>query len=59
MPAPTADQPRTSNRRTSLLNFRVLPAERQQLMQLAAAQGTTLSELVRRALQSQGFQPQR
>ena len=56
MPAPTADAPATA-RRSSLLNFRVMPAEREQLQQLAAAQGTTLSGLVRQALQAQGFEP--
>jgi hypothetical protein len=41
------------------MTFRVAPGERQQLEALVAAQGTTLSELIRRGLQSQGFQPQR
>jgi hypothetical protein len=57
MPA-AADQT-TTTRRTSLLNFRVLPSEREQLLQLAASQGTTLSDLIRRGLQAQGFEPQR
>jgi hypothetical protein len=56
MPAPTAEE--TSARRT-LLNFRVAPGERRQLEQLASDQGTTLSDLIRRGLQSQGFEPQR
>jgi hypothetical protein len=55
MPAPTTEQ--TSARR-SLLNFRVAPGERQQLQQLAADQGIPLSELIRRGLVSQGFEPQ-
>ncbi len=45
--------------RNSLVNTRVSPCERLQLLELAAAQGTTLSELIRRGLQTQGFQPQR
>jgi hypothetical protein len=56
MPAPATDQ---TNFRRSVMTFRVAPAERQQLEALVAAQGTTLSELIRRGLQSQGFQPQR
>jgi len=56
MQATTADQ---ASARCSLLNFRVAPGERQQLQRLAASQGTTLSELIRRGLQSQGFEPQR
>ena len=45
--------------RQSLLNFRATPGERQQLQALAAAHGTTMSDLIRRGLQSQGFEPQR
>jgi hypothetical protein len=56
MPAPTAEQ---TNARRSLLNFRVAPGERQQLQRLAADQGIPLSELIRRSLQTQGFEPQR
>ena len=56
MPAATTDQ---STARRSLLNFRVNPGERQQLQQLAAEQGIPLSELIRRGLLSQGFEPQR
>jgi hypothetical protein len=56
MPAPTVDQ---ASARRSLLNFRVAPGERQQLQQLAADQGIPLSELIRRGLQSQGFEPLR
>ena len=57
MQTPTAGKP--AEARSTLINLRVNPAERQQLHQLAAAQGTTLSGLVRQALQSQGFEPQR
>ena len=56
MPAPTAEQ---ASARRSLLNFRVAPGERQQLQQLATEQGVPLSELIRRGLQSQGFEPLR
>jgi hypothetical protein len=56
MPAPAIDQ---TNARRGVMTFRVAPAERQQLQALVAAQGTTLSELIRRGLQSQGFEPQR
>jgi hypothetical protein len=56
MPAPTTDQ---ASARRSLLNFRVAPGERQQLQQLATEQGVPLSELIRRGLQSQGFEPLR
>lgn len=56
MPAPSIDQPAA---RRTLLNFRVAPGEREQLLKLAADQGIAVSELIRRALQSQGFQPQR
>jgi len=45
--------------RQNLLNFRATPGERQQLQALAAAHGTTMSDLIRRGLQSQGFKPQR
>jgi hypothetical protein len=45
--------------RISLVNTRVSPSERLQLLELAAAQGINLSELIRRGLQTQGFQPQR
>jgi len=55
MPAPTGNQ---GSARCSLLNFRVALGERQQLQQLVADQGSTLSELIRRGLQSQGFEPQ-
>ena len=57
MPAPTAGE--AGEARRTLINLRVNSAEREQLDQLAAAQGTTLSGLVRQALQSQGFKPQR
>lgn len=56
MTAPSTEQ---NSSRTTLLNFRVAPGERQQLQQLAADQGIPLSELIRRGLQSQGFEPQR
>ena len=55
MPAASTEQ----GPRQSLLNFRATPGERQQMRQLAADQGTTLSDLIRRGLQSQGFEPQR
>jgi len=54
-PMPAATDQATTTRRTSLLNFRVLPAEREQLLQLAASRGTTLSDLIRQGLQAQGF----
>jgi hypothetical protein len=41
------------------MNFRATPDERQQLQALAAAHGTTMSDLIRRGLQLQGFEPQR
>jgi uncharacterized protein (DUF1778 family) len=41
------------------MNFRATPDERQQLQALAAAHGTTVSDLIRRGLQLQGFEPQR
>jgi hypothetical protein len=41
------------------MNFRATPDERQQMQALAAAHGTTLSGLIRRGLQMQGFEPQR
>jgi hypothetical protein len=55
MPAPSTDQ----GPRQTLLNFRATPGERRQLQALAAAQGTTLSDMIRRGLQLQGFEPQR
>jgi hypothetical protein len=55
MPAPSADQ----GTRQTLMNFRATPDERQQMQALAAAHGTTLSDLNRRGLQMQGFEPQR
>jgi predicted HicB family RNase H-like nuclease len=45
--------------RPSLLNFRVSAAEREQLRQMAARQGQSLSELIRQSLRSQGFQPEK
>jgi len=55
MPAATERRP-TETRRT-LLNFRVAAGEREQLQQLAQSQGLSLSELVRRSLEAQGFRP--
>ena len=55
MPAPPTDQ----GPRQTLLNFRATPGERQQLQALAVAHGTTVSDLIRRGLQLQGFEPQR
>ena len=55
MPAPSTDQ----GPRQTLMNFRATPDERQQLQALAVAHGTTLSDLIRRGLQLQGFEPQR
>lgn len=43
--------------RNTLLNFRVAAGERQQLQQLAQAEGLSLSGLVRQALQAKGFKP--
>ena len=45
--------------RQTLMNFRATPDERQQMQALAVAHGTTLSDLIRRGLQLQGFEPQR
>jgi hypothetical protein len=55
MPAPSTDQ----GPRQTLMNFRATPDERQQMQALAVAHGTTLSDLIRRGLQLQGFEPQR
>lgn len=55
MPAPSTDQ----GPRQTLMNFRATPNERQQLQALAVAHGTTVSDLIRRGLQLQGFEPQR
>lgn len=55
MPAPSTDQ----GPRQTLMNFRATPDERQQLQALAVAHGTTVSDLIRRGLQLQGFEPQR
>jgi hypothetical protein len=55
MPAPSTDQ----GPRQTLMNFRATPDERQQLQALAVAHGTTMSDLIRRGLQLQGFEPQR
>jgi hypothetical protein len=41
------------------MNFRATPDERQQLQALAVTHGTTVSDLIRRGLQLQGFEPQR
>ena len=41
------------------MNFRATPNERQQLQALAVAHETTVSDLIRRGLQLQGFEPQR
>jgi hypothetical protein len=41
------------------MNFRATPDERQQLQALAVAHGITMSEMIRRGLQLQGFEPQR
>ena len=54
---PAADQ-MTAPRR-SLLNFRASATEREQLQRLAAAQGTTLSDLIRQGLELRGFKPER
>lgn len=51
----TATSP--DNSRRTLLNFRVAAGERQQLQQLAQAEGLSLSGLVRQALEAKGFQP--
>jgi hypothetical protein len=55
MPASSTDQ----GPRQTLMNFRATPDERQQLQALAVAHGTTVSDLIRRGLQLQGFEPQR
>lgn len=51
------DQATTARR--SLLNFRASAKEREQLQRMAIDRGTTLSDLIRQGLQSQGFEPQR
>ncbi len=53
MPQPVA-QPRHS-----IVNCRVAAGEREQIQRLAESQGLTQSELIRRALESQGFRPLR
>jgi predicted HicB family RNase H-like nuclease len=55
MTAATAASP--DKTRNTLLNFRVAAGERQQLQQLAQAEGLSLSGLVRQALQAKGFKP--
>ena len=55
MPAPSTDQ----GPRQTLMNFRATPDERQQLQAMAVAHETTVSDLIRRGLQLQGFEPQR
>jgi hypothetical protein len=45
--------------RQTLLNFRVSAGEREQLEQMAAHQGQSLSELIRQSLRSKGFKPER
>lgn len=55
MPAATASRP--AEARDTLLNFRVAVGEREQLQQLAQSQGLSLSALVRRSLEAQGFRP--
>jgi hypothetical protein len=44
--------------KTTLMNFRATASEAQQLKQWAAEQDQTLSDLLRRGLQLQGFQPE-
>ena len=41
------------------MNFRATADEAQQLKQWAADRGETLSDLIRRGLETQGFEPQR
>jgi hypothetical protein len=51
---PASDRSATARRQ--LVNFKATAAEREQLRQFAAAQGTTLSDLIRRGLQLQGLE---
>jgi len=43
--------------RSALVNLRVALSERAQLLQMAQEQGLSLSDLVRRSLEAQGFRP--
>ena len=54
-PMPVAQQ---AGPKTTLVNYRATASEAQQLKQWAAEQDQTLSDLLRRGLQLQGFQPQ-
>jgi hypothetical protein len=45
--------------RDALINARTTPAERAQLRLLAANQNLSLSDLIRKALQREGFKPER
>jgi len=54
---PAADQATTARR--ELLTFRASAAECEQLRRFAADKGSTLSDLIRRGLQLQGFEPLR
>ena len=47
-----------SGGRPTLLNVRATAAEREQVHRFAAEQGTTVSGLLRRGLELQGFKPQ-
>lgn len=55
MPAQTTDQ----EPRLTLMNFRATAAEREQVQRFAAEQGTTVSGLLRRGLELQGFKTRR
>ena len=54
-PMPVAQQ---AGPKTTLVNYRTTASEAQQLKQWAAEQDQTLSDLLRRGLQLQGFQPE-
>jgi predicted HicB family RNase H-like nuclease len=41
-----------------MVNFRASARESQQLRQMAAERGTSLSELIRRSLAAEGFRPE-
>lgn len=55
MPAPSADQ----RPRHHLVSFRSTSEELQQMRALAVAHGISVSDLVRRGLCLQGFEPKR
>lgn len=55
MPAQTTDR----GPLLTLMNFRTTVTEREQLQQLAARKGVTVTHLIRQGLRLQGFEPER